>query len=222
MELGETMLGYWKEWYERATLGTYSEEFPAYDVAIPFQGRYGSDVRAPPSDPDGAVVQHVPDLRKILITNSRMLVSRKRGRNMFDLASSWKKQVLQKMDEAETSAFGKPKTYTTTSLAGRPRARSFDYAEWEAKMKRPKQSLPRAAESDSEDDLVVLPPGLDVPHRRAGSDTCKGLGLNRTSHPFGTERATFSPYRMRSKLLFASSSMKIHLLSHSDRDNPNS
>lgn len=47
---------------------------------------------------DGQVVE-VPDMSKIRILNSRMIVSRKRTKNLFDLTSLWKKIVLLKMEE---------------------------------------------------------------------------------------------------------------------------
>ncbi|EJF55265.1 hypothetical protein DICSQDRAFT_176177 [Dichomitus squalens LYAD-421 SS1] len=46
---------------------------------------------------DGVV--YVPDVRKISLIDRRMIVSRKRTRNMFDLTSSWKRMVFQKLDE---------------------------------------------------------------------------------------------------------------------------
>ena len=42
---------------------------------------------------------NIPDIRKINILNRRMIVSRKRTRNLFDLTNLWKKIVLSNMDE---------------------------------------------------------------------------------------------------------------------------
>ena len=39
------------------------------------------------------------DLRKTSILNRRLLVSKKRTRNLFDLASLWKRTVLSTLDE---------------------------------------------------------------------------------------------------------------------------
>lgn len=41
----------------------------------------------------------VPDLRKLDILERKIITSRKRTRNLFDLASLWKKTVLETMDE---------------------------------------------------------------------------------------------------------------------------
>ena len=104
-ELGGAMLGYWREWYERAERGDYDDKFPEWDVPLPQgftdpQARYLSPIRSLGEAPDyESRIIEVPDLRKILITESRVLVSKKRGRNMLDLANLWKKQVLQKLDE---------------------------------------------------------------------------------------------------------------------------
>ena len=41
----------------------------------------------------------MPDIRKLDILNRRMIVSRKRKRNLFDLTSQWKKLVLATLDK---------------------------------------------------------------------------------------------------------------------------
>ena len=103
-ELGASMLGYWREWYERAERGDYDDKFPEWDVPLPqdfgSQARYLTPITSLGEAPDYQSREiEVPDLRKILITEHRVLVSKKRGRNMLDLANLWKKQVLQKLDE---------------------------------------------------------------------------------------------------------------------------
>lgn len=40
----------------------------------------------------------VPDIRKINILNSRVIVSRKRTKNLFDLTSLWKKTVISTLE----------------------------------------------------------------------------------------------------------------------------
>ena len=93
------MLGYWREWYERAERGEYDNNFPPPDVGLPkpfgVQDRYTTDL----IDLDGTPTS-LFDLRKILITKARVVVSKKRTRNMLDLASLWKKQVLQRLNES--------------------------------------------------------------------------------------------------------------------------
>jgi hypothetical protein len=41
----------------------------------------------------------LPDVRKLDILNRRVIVSRKRTRNLFDLTSRWKKIVLERLDK---------------------------------------------------------------------------------------------------------------------------
>ena len=41
---------------------------------------------------------YVPDIRKLDILNRKLITSRKRTRNLLDLASLWKKTVLESMD----------------------------------------------------------------------------------------------------------------------------
>jgi hypothetical protein len=41
-----------------------------------------------------------PDIRKTNILGRRMIVSRKRTKNLFDLTTLWKKMVIQGIDEA--------------------------------------------------------------------------------------------------------------------------
>ena len=56
----------------------------------------------------------IPDLRKILITEYRVLVSKKRTRNMLDLASLWKKTVLEKLERRIVSEVDIPSTRTAS------------------------------------------------------------------------------------------------------------
>jgi len=101
-ELGETIFGYWREWLERAKREEFSEEFPRertlswparlsdplMEMVTPFLSRFA----------DGTV-EHLPDVTKTDILNRRLIVSRKRTQNMFDLTSIWKNIVLKKLEE---------------------------------------------------------------------------------------------------------------------------
>lgn len=100
-ELGEVILGYWRDWYERAdrghnTLYTNVEwprptrDFGSLEVS--------SNLFTEVPDTLGGVVD-IPDIRKINILNRRMIVSRKRGRNMFDLTNLWKRLVLEQLED---------------------------------------------------------------------------------------------------------------------------
>jgi hypothetical protein len=44
-------------------------------------------------------VVQIPDIHKLDILNRRMIVSRKRTRNLFDLTTLWKKLVLSNMEQ---------------------------------------------------------------------------------------------------------------------------
>jgi hypothetical protein len=104
-ELKNIIFGYWREWLDRADRGQFNLEFPAprdedqgyfdtaqrFTVAVkPFAGH---------DRQDDAEAILVPDIRKIGILNRRLITSRKRTRNLFDLTSFWKKTVLEKLDD---------------------------------------------------------------------------------------------------------------------------
>ena len=96
-QLGDTMIGFWREYLTRAdsrTLG--SAEFPVFSSAArDLEGlseALTSDVQV-----TGGVAA-VPDLRKLGFLNRRMIVSRKRTRNLFDLTTLWKNIVLAGYD----------------------------------------------------------------------------------------------------------------------------
>ena len=95
-ELGETVLGYWRDWLINAELNQYSIKFPK------FSGSHGGLVDVPDDlcvvlDTDSGL-HRVPDIRKIDILHRRMITSRKRTRNLFDLTSLWKKTVLSRLE----------------------------------------------------------------------------------------------------------------------------
>lgn len=105
-ELGNTILGYWKDWHVMCDRGhpMGSQEF-LRDWPRPSSATIGSltDVKGEfltevPDTAGGTI--WIPDVRKIGMTDRRMIVSRKRTRNMFDYTSLWKKEVFKKLDEA--------------------------------------------------------------------------------------------------------------------------
>ncbi|EJF55244.1 hypothetical protein DICSQDRAFT_176216 [Dichomitus squalens LYAD-421 SS1] len=111
-ELGETILGYWKTWYEKAESGellsALDPEFPPPMPDMAGLTEVRGEFLTKFATLDGVVddngdsvdgVVYVPDVRKISLIDRRMIVSRKRTRNMFDLTSSWKRMVFQKLDE---------------------------------------------------------------------------------------------------------------------------
>lgn len=90
------MFGYWHEWLDRADRSDFNLEFPS-GFSVPH------DVNALGTKVSEFKSRHeegfVPDLRKTDILNRRLITSRKRTRNLFDLTSLWKKMVLETLDE---------------------------------------------------------------------------------------------------------------------------
>jgi hypothetical protein len=97
-ELGETIIGYWRQWLKHAAVGEYNLHYPKFsddfgelkDVSPDFL----SEIRQTDK------VTEIPDVSKIPgFTNRRMIVSRKRTRNLFDLTNLWKNIVLNHLDK---------------------------------------------------------------------------------------------------------------------------
>ena len=86
-QLGDTIFNYWREWLSRADTGTYNSEYPAPDLKDPRVHHWVAD----------GVGQW--DLRKTNLFNSRIILSRKRTRNMLDLTNLWKKSVLETQED---------------------------------------------------------------------------------------------------------------------------
>ena len=108
-ELGNTILGYWREWLDRAERGDWNNNFTPPRV-MEYDDRRGNasfgtltnvdeDLTMSFHTADGGYFVH-PDIRKTDILNRRMITSRKRTKNLFDLTSLWKRMVIQGIDEA--------------------------------------------------------------------------------------------------------------------------
>ena len=93
-ELGNTILGYWHEWIECMEHHNFDEEFPWFEDAI---GNVDPRLERMLLVDEGPVGTFVPDIRKINILHRKMLVSRKRTCNLFDLTNLWKKDVIANM-----------------------------------------------------------------------------------------------------------------------------
>jgi hypothetical protein len=95
-ELGDTVLGYWRGWLAAAESNAYSVKYPAFSGDL--QDLEGTE-RArcvlvnTPSGP-----APIPDVRTIGLASRKLIVSRKRTRNLFDLTSLWKKTVLTRLE----------------------------------------------------------------------------------------------------------------------------
>jgi hypothetical protein len=97
-ELGNTVLGYWREWISRAQRNDFNAEFPKFRRDLHAlkgfdEETYGTLVHV------FAGTGVMPDIEKTGILNRRMLVSRKRTRNLFDLTSFWKKTVIATLEQ---------------------------------------------------------------------------------------------------------------------------
>ncbi|KAF8828443.1 hypothetical protein HHX47_DHR3000031 [Lentinula edodes] len=101
-ELGKRITRYWKEWLIHAEKGDYSSKYPKYrfgeDSLKDTVGSLRSVIDS--GAPAGVLTAPVtvPDIRLTGLADARWLVSRKRTRNLFDLANLWKKEVFQRMD----------------------------------------------------------------------------------------------------------------------------
>lgn len=99
-ELGERVLGYWRTWMEQAANDHYdfNNGFGRMDGSLGGLTGVDPEFLTQVTQPDGTSA-YIPDIRKLDILNRRMIVSRKRKRNLFDLTSHWKKLVLEKLDK---------------------------------------------------------------------------------------------------------------------------
>ena len=95
-ELSKTIFGYWKTWLSKADKKEFFSEFPA-----------------PPEDDKHQIVvmptdylyvsmrgeeYYIPDICKLDILKRKIITSRKHTCNLLDLASLWKKTVLELID----------------------------------------------------------------------------------------------------------------------------
>ena len=95
-ELGNNILGYWRDWIERADKHQFDAEFPWFEDTI---GNIDPRSEHMLLVDEGQYGTFVPDIRKIGILNRRMIVSRKRTRNLFDLTNIWKNTVIDNMPD---------------------------------------------------------------------------------------------------------------------------
>lgn len=96
-ELGETILGYWRTWLTKADSGDFSLHYPCYTSDVGKLYDTPAELKCEVFVLGGKAF--IPDARKINILNRRMLVSKKRTRNLFDLTGLWKNIVLATLDQ---------------------------------------------------------------------------------------------------------------------------
>ena len=97
-ELGDIVIGYWKQWLAAAESNRYSIRYPKFSGDTGGLGNtFPADLLVRVEVPGGNV--SMPDIRKIPgFLNRRMIVSRKRTRNLFDLTGLWKKTVITALE----------------------------------------------------------------------------------------------------------------------------
>jgi len=88
-QLGDTIFNYWRTWLDRAKAGLHDQEYPAPATR---------DSRVSPGE-FGTNMPGLWDLEKTNLFNSRILVSRKRTRNMLDLTNLWKRSVIETQED---------------------------------------------------------------------------------------------------------------------------
>jgi len=98
-ELGDTVLGYWRTWFNRAATNTFNDNEGYHRFDSTLGGLEGVDTSLCTEVRTQEGLRMMPDIRKLDILNRRFIVSKKRKRNLFDLTSSWKKAVLQRLEE---------------------------------------------------------------------------------------------------------------------------
>jgi hypothetical protein len=84
-------------WLQHAKDGTYNIHYPQYTSDTADLSETRQELTTPVVAAD-TIVQ-LPDICKLDILNRRMIVSRKRTRNLFDLTTLWKKLVLSNMEQ---------------------------------------------------------------------------------------------------------------------------
>lgn len=98
-ELQDTIFGYWREWIERAKRGEYSSEYPMMDKEVTLELFGTTDPRKWATVVDEDSTRDIPDITKTDILDRRLLVSKRRNKQLKDVASLWKNIVLSRVDE---------------------------------------------------------------------------------------------------------------------------
>jgi len=86
-ELCKIIFTYWREWLDR------------HDRGIPPTVVYPNDDTNYSDTSTDLLTNGVPDIRKLTVMNKRIIVSRKRTKNLLDLVGLWKNTVLAHMEE---------------------------------------------------------------------------------------------------------------------------
>jgi hypothetical protein len=95
-EVGDTLFDNWRGWFTNADAGLFSLKHQMYSGSHGGLEDVDPELCSAVTTSEG--LRYLPDIRKLDIMNRRMIVSRKRTRNLFDLTSLWKKAVITKME----------------------------------------------------------------------------------------------------------------------------
>jgi hypothetical protein len=108
-ELGDTVIGYWRTWLNKADLRDFSPGFPSPPVATTRETDVGYRLDVSWEDEDGNLFGY-PDLRMYEpnVLDARFLVSKARTRNMLDLTNLWKTTVLANLEEQVLEELNEP------------------------------------------------------------------------------------------------------------------
>ncbi|KAJ6524379.1 hypothetical protein B0H19DRAFT_847122, partial [Mycena capillaripes] len=97
-ELGDTVINYWRQYLVVAESGRFiNTGFPKADAGMGSLEAVAESSCTLLHTTDG--LKLLPDVRKTDILSRRMIVSRKRTKNLFDLTNLWKRAVIEKMEE---------------------------------------------------------------------------------------------------------------------------
>jgi hypothetical protein len=100
-ELGETVIGYWRDWLKCADSREFRPGYPPPPIVTErSDGNVGYHLDASWEDAGGNVSGY-PDLRMYQpnLFDARWIVSKKRTRNLLDLSNLWKTTVLAQLEE---------------------------------------------------------------------------------------------------------------------------
>jgi hypothetical protein len=96
-ELGETVLGYWRDYITHADTNDFNVKYPMFSTSHGDLDGVSLELCSEITTSNGPFL--MPDIRKISILNRRMIMSQKRTCNLFDLTSLWKKTVLSRIED---------------------------------------------------------------------------------------------------------------------------
>ena len=169
-ELGDTVLGYWKEWLIRASLREFNSEFPAPGPVEEDSSnvRYRLDENW--EDSAGRLVGY-PVLSRYQpnLLDARTLVAKSRTRNLMDLTNLWKRTVLERLEIQMLEEVTQP---VITEGEGVPQLRLRDPSDVHLTVPMP----PQAMEHEDEDRVMGIRESPPAPSQWAAGSATWGRG----------------------------------------------